>query len=106
MKINIKSNRHLLEELKKQNKTMPWWMIEEISNLKPSEYIKWLNTTDPELCYSTWEWNLKKPQEHEPPAVLNETNQEIWQDQYDKLTLAPKNEGDYYHKYILSFYQK
>jgi len=83
---NTKSNRQLVAELRDHYKTMPWWMIEEISSLNPYEYRDWLDTTEPELNYNLWRWNLHKPIGDQPPAILSKTDQAIWQYQRDNIT--------------------
>ena len=91
---NTKTNRQLVTELCDHRKTMPWWMIEEISSLTHLEYNVWLDTTDPELCYSTWNWNLKKPLGNEPPTILSKTDQAIWRNQRDVILQKMAGVGD------------
>ena len=93
---NTKSNRQLVAELRDHKNTMPWWMIEQISGLNPYQYRDWLDTTEPELSYSLWRWNLHKPTEDQPPAILSKTDQAIWQYQQDNIELIYTFEMSYH----------
>ena len=93
---NTKSNRQLVAELRDHKKPMPWWMIEEISRLSNYLYRDWLDTTEPELDYSLWRWNLHNPIADQPPAILSKTDQAIWQTQRDNIEAIAKFEMSYH----------
>ena len=93
---NTKSNHQLVTELRDHGKPMPWWMIKEISGLDYFDYMDWLDTTEPELDYSLWRWNLHNPIADQPPAILNKTDQAIWQDQRDRMEAENDTSGSYY----------